>query len=239
MKDSRSFLLQDGLLYCRGPRGDRLCIPAAGGLRLQVLTELQATPLGGHFGRYKTLALARRSAHWHAQPRRHQLLLPLCLSPAGFSIDAAPPGDPRLRALREGRTLLYWWPAAAGDSDGWQPVQSHASARAAHLARGRLHTADVGAARHRRHTPSLRLDAASCGQRWVLLSPALAAAGRGPGCRHIPDRQPDPPPGHPALTFRLVSGSSQLGPGRAGPGRRLRPFRQQGRNGPSLYCRTR
>ena len=120
MKDSRSFLLQDGLLYCRGPRGDRLCIPAAGGLRLQVLTELQATPLGGHFGRYKTLALARRSAHWHAQPRRHQLLLPLCLSPAGFSIDAAPPGDPRLRALREGRTLLYWWPAAAGDSDGWQ-----------------------------------------------------------------------------------------------------------------------
>ena len=32
--------------------------------RLQVLQELHATPLGGHFGRDKTLALARRSVWW-------------------------------------------------------------------------------------------------------------------------------------------------------------------------------
>ena len=43
---------------------DRLCIPEAGGLRLQVLQELHSTPLGGHFGRSKTLALACRSVWW-------------------------------------------------------------------------------------------------------------------------------------------------------------------------------
>ena len=58
---------------------------------------------------------------------------------------------------------------------------------------------------------------------------------RGPGYRLLPDRQPDPLPGTSALTFkfRLVGGSSHLGPGRAGPAgpgqqSRLRhPFRQQ------------
>ena len=33
----RSFVCSDGLLYLRSPRGDLLCIPEAGGLRLQVL----------------------------------------------------------------------------------------------------------------------------------------------------------------------------------------------------------
>ena len=33
-------------------------------MRLKVLAELHATPLGGHFGRDKTLALARRSVWW-------------------------------------------------------------------------------------------------------------------------------------------------------------------------------
>jgi len=55
---------RDGLLYCRSPRGERLCIPAAGSLRRSVLQELHATPLGGHFGRDKTLAVARRSVWW-------------------------------------------------------------------------------------------------------------------------------------------------------------------------------
>ena len=54
-----AFVCRDGLLYRRGRRGDRLCIPAAGALRAQVLNELHATPLGGHFGRDKTLALAQ------------------------------------------------------------------------------------------------------------------------------------------------------------------------------------
>ena len=60
----RTFVCRDGLLYRLSPRGDRLCVPAAGGLRTLVLRELHATPLGGHFGRDKTLALARRSVWW-------------------------------------------------------------------------------------------------------------------------------------------------------------------------------
>ena len=52
------------VLYRRSPRSDRLCIPSAGSLRDTVLQELHATPLGGHFGRNKTLALARRSVWW-------------------------------------------------------------------------------------------------------------------------------------------------------------------------------
>jgi transposase InsO family protein len=63
-----AFVLRDGLLYRRSPRGDRLCIPAAGDLRRTVLQELHATPLGGHFGRDKTLSLARRSVWWPGLP---------------------------------------------------------------------------------------------------------------------------------------------------------------------------
>ena len=58
------FVWRDDLLYRRSSRSDRLCVPAAGGCRLQVLQELHATPLGGHFGRDKTLALASRSVWW-------------------------------------------------------------------------------------------------------------------------------------------------------------------------------
>jgi hypothetical protein len=60
--------MRDGLLYRRSSRGDRLCIPAAGELRHRVLQELHATPLGGHFGRDKTLSLARRSVWWPGMP---------------------------------------------------------------------------------------------------------------------------------------------------------------------------
>jgi hypothetical protein len=38
---------------------------------------------------------------------------PGSIPPAGFTVDAAPPGD--LGASLVGRTLLYWWP-----DDGWQ-----------------------------------------------------------------------------------------------------------------------
>ena len=53
---------RNGLLYRLSPRGDCLCVPGA--LQTQGLQELHATPLpgplGGHCGRDKTLALARR-----------------------------------------------------------------------------------------------------------------------------------------------------------------------------------
>ena len=65
-----------------------------GGLRLQVLAELHATPFGGHFGRDKTLALARRSVWWPGLPatvEEHIRSCPICqrvkadhLPPAGL-----------------------------------------------------------------------------------------------------------------------------------------------------------
>jgi hypothetical protein len=63
-----SFVPRDGLPYRRSQRGDRLCVPAGGDLRLQVLRELHATPLAGHFYRDKTLSLARRSVWWPGLP---------------------------------------------------------------------------------------------------------------------------------------------------------------------------
>ena len=68
-----AFVCRDGLLYRCGRRYDRLCVPATGALRAQVLHELHAAPLGGHFGRDKTLALrpwcaARCGGHWSGLP---------------------------------------------------------------------------------------------------------------------------------------------------------------------------
>ena len=60
-----AFLVRCGLLYRRGQgEADRLCIPAGGGLRAQVLRECHDGPLGGHFGRAKTGSLVRRLAFW-------------------------------------------------------------------------------------------------------------------------------------------------------------------------------
>ena len=56
--------LAHGLLFRRSSRSDRLCIPEVPALRQLTLTELHATPLGGHFGRDKTLSLAQRSVWW-------------------------------------------------------------------------------------------------------------------------------------------------------------------------------
>ena len=55
-----SFVWRQGLLYRRSARGDRLCVPAVPALRRRIMEELHATPLGGHFGRDKTIAIARR-----------------------------------------------------------------------------------------------------------------------------------------------------------------------------------
>jgi len=62
------FVWRDGHLWRKAARGDRLCIPADATLRRLVLEELHATPLGGHFGRERTLALARRSVWWSSLP---------------------------------------------------------------------------------------------------------------------------------------------------------------------------
>ena len=63
-----TFLVRCGLLYRRGQGTvDRLCIPAGGGLRAQVLRECHDGPLGGHFGRAKTVSLVRRLAFWVGQ----------------------------------------------------------------------------------------------------------------------------------------------------------------------------
>ncbi len=62
------FLVRCGLLYRRGQgAADRLCIPAGGGLRTQVLRECHDGPLGGHFGRAKTGSLVRRLTFWVGQ----------------------------------------------------------------------------------------------------------------------------------------------------------------------------
>ena len=63
-----TFLVRCGLLYRRGQgEADRLCIPAGGRLRAQVLRECHDGPLGGHFGRAKTGSLVRRLAFWVGQ----------------------------------------------------------------------------------------------------------------------------------------------------------------------------
>ena len=62
------FLVRCGLLYRRGQgEADRLCIPAGGGLRAQVLRECHDGPLGGHFGRAKTGSLVCLLAFWVGQ----------------------------------------------------------------------------------------------------------------------------------------------------------------------------
>jgi hypothetical protein len=78
---ARLFIARDGLLYRQSPRGDCLCIPAAGEHRVQVLRELHATPLGGHFGRDKTLALVRSSVWWPGLPAAVEVFVQTCFLP--------------------------------------------------------------------------------------------------------------------------------------------------------------
>ena len=63
-----TFLVQCCLLYRRDQgSADRLCVPAGGGLREQVLLECHDGPLGGHFGETKTGSLVQRLALWVGQ----------------------------------------------------------------------------------------------------------------------------------------------------------------------------
>ena len=70
-----AFVYREGLLYRRGRRGDRLASLQRARFA-QVLHELHATPLGGHFCRHKTLALARRSVLWCGLPAEVEEYVP-------------------------------------------------------------------------------------------------------------------------------------------------------------------
>jgi hypothetical protein len=89
-----------GLLYRRG-RGlaDRLCIPAGGGLRTQVLRECHDGPLGGQFGWAITGSLVCRLAFWVGQDRdvvEHVRMCQTCqrLKAERPSRAAPPPASP-------------------------------------------------------------------------------------------------------------------------------------------------
>jgi hypothetical protein len=62
------FLVRCGQPYRRGQgSADRLCIPAGGGLRTEVLRECHDGPTEGHFGRAKTGSLVHSLAFWVGQ----------------------------------------------------------------------------------------------------------------------------------------------------------------------------
>ncbi len=75
-----SFFARDGLLFWHSSRSDRLCIPEVPALRQLNLTELHATPLGGHFGRDKTLSLAQRSVWWTSFTADVETFISNCLT---------------------------------------------------------------------------------------------------------------------------------------------------------------
>jgi len=100
-----------------------------------------------------------------AAPPPPAIATPPPLPPAGFTIDAAPPGD--LRTELVGRTLLYWWP-----DDGWQRGSVARLCPRGAFSHVVAYTRQTSALRG---TADTLLDAASYGHRWVLLSPAPAA----------------------------------------------------------------
>ena len=62
-----------------------------GELRVQVLRELHATPLGGHFCRNKTLALVCRSVWWPGLPRAVEEFVQTCPTCQRVEADHLPP----------------------------------------------------------------------------------------------------------------------------------------------------
>jgi hypothetical protein len=62
-----------------------------GELRVQVLRELHATPLGGHFGRDKTLALVRSSVWWSGLPTAVEEFVQTCPTCQRVKADHLPP----------------------------------------------------------------------------------------------------------------------------------------------------
>ena len=148
-----------------------------------------------------------RAALCHALPCRRQLLQPPCLSP----LQALP----SMLCCVAISTRSSWGRRCSTQAGGWpmggSAVQSHASAR-------------VASSRPWSPTHSRRWHCTGP-QTHSLTPPRMAKVGScfplcptGQACRLFPDPQldpmQDPPPGSPALTSRLVCGSSQLGPRR-------------------------
>ena len=125
-----SFLVRCGLLYRRGQgEADRLCIPAGGGLRAQVLRECHDGPLGGHFGRAKTGSLVRRLAFWIGQGRDVAEYVRTCET---CQRTKAEHGGPRgllhplpLPSRRGGMLGIDWIAGLPTTAAGFDMIQNH------------------------------------------------------------------------------------------------------------------
>ncbi len=124
------FLVLCGLLYSRGQgSADRLCIPAGGGLRTQVLCECHYGPLGGHFSRAKTGSLVRRLAFWVGQDRNVVEYVRTCQTyqrmkaeHGGTRVLLHPLPLPSRRGGMIGADWIAGLPTAAG---GFDMIQNH------------------------------------------------------------------------------------------------------------------
>ena len=125
-----AFLVRCGLLYRRGQgETDRLCIPAGGGLREQVLHECHDSPLGGHFGRAKTGSLVRRLAFWVGQDRQVAEYFRSCQTCQRMKADH---GGPRgllhplpLPSRRGGMIGVDWIAGLPTTEAGFDMIQNH------------------------------------------------------------------------------------------------------------------
>ena len=125
-----TFLVRCGLLYRRGQgAADRLCIPAGGGLRAQVLRECHDGPLGGHFGRAKTGSLVRRLAFWVGQDLDVAEYVRSCQTCQRMKAEH---GGPRgllhplpLPSRRGGMIGVDWIAGLPTTADGFDMIQNH------------------------------------------------------------------------------------------------------------------
>ena len=125
-----TFLVRCGLLYRRGQgAADRLCIPAGGGLRAQVLRECHDGPLGGHFGRAKTGSLVRRLAFWVGQDVDVAEYVRSCQTCQRVKAEH---GGPRgllhplpLPSRRGGMIGVDWIAGLPTTADGFDMIQNH------------------------------------------------------------------------------------------------------------------
>jgi hypothetical protein len=133
-----TFLVCCGCLYRRGQgEVDRLCIPAGGRLRAQVLRECHDCPLGGHFGRAKTGSLIRPLAFWVGQDLDVAEYVRTCQTCQRTKVEHGCPRGlhPLPLPSRQGRMIGVDWiaglPTTAG---GFDMIQNHVN-----LLSGKVH----------------------------------------------------------------------------------------------------